>query len=138
MGLHAPRAWHSGPREDRRQRHHHGARHRRGLHARIHQGVEAPDEGRAEHCDQARAVARRQATRACLTASISMAMPFPHELIRLWLDFCFSPQIAIPGETAMLYRSLIRAVGLAAALMITIHAAHALDDSKHPSWKGQW
>ena len=37
----------------------------------------------------------------------------------------------------MLYRSLIRAVGLAAALMITIDAAHAFDDAKYPNWKGQ-
>ena len=38
----------------------------------------------------------------------------------------------------MLYRSLIRAVGLAAALMITIGAAQAFDDAKYPNWKGQW
>ena len=38
----------------------------------------------------------------------------------------------------MLYWSLIRVVGLAAALMITIGAAQAFDDAKYPNWKGQW
>ena len=33
--------------QDRRQRHHHRARHRRSVHARIHQGMEAADESRA-------------------------------------------------------------------------------------------
>src|SRR5262245_46431761 len=58
MGVHASRAWHSRPCEDRRQRHHHRARDRRGLHARIYQGMETADEGAAQHRGQARAVNR--------------------------------------------------------------------------------
>jgi hypothetical protein len=38
----------------------------------------------------------------------------------------------------MLYWSLVRFVGLAAALMITVGAARAFDDAKYPNWKGQW
>ena len=34
-----------GPRQDRRERHHHGARHRRSVHARIHPRMETADEG---------------------------------------------------------------------------------------------
>ena len=34
--------------QDRRRRHHHRARHRRSLHARVHQGMEAADEGAAQ------------------------------------------------------------------------------------------
>jgi hypothetical protein len=41
-------------------------------------------------------------------------------------------------RTAMLCRSLIRAVELVAALTITVGAAQAADDAKYPNWKGQW
>src|SRR6516165_11637414 len=62
MDLHASRARHSRARQDGRKRHHHGARHRRGVHARIYQGVEAADEGDAEAGGSARAVSANMQT----------------------------------------------------------------------------
>src|SRR5262249_4694008 len=56
VDLHAPRARYPGPREDRRERGYHRTRDRRGLHARIHQGVEAADEGEAQYRGETRAV----------------------------------------------------------------------------------
>ncbi len=56
VDLHAPRARHSRPRDDRRARHRQGAGDRRGLHARIHQGLEAADEDDAQPRGAARAV----------------------------------------------------------------------------------
>jgi hypothetical protein len=38
----------------------------------------------------------------------------------------------------MLYRSSMGAVGLATAILMTICAAHAFDESKYPDLKGQW
>ena len=38
----------------------------------------------------------------------------------------------------MLYRSSMAAVGLATAILMTICAAHAFDESKYPDLKGQW
>src|SRR5260370_920569 len=62
VDLHASRARHSRAREDGRKRHHHGARHRRGVHARIHQGMEPADEGDAEARGSARAVGANMQT----------------------------------------------------------------------------
>ncbi len=45
-----------GPHQDPRGRQHHGARHRRGVHARALQGMEAADEGAPESRDPAGAV----------------------------------------------------------------------------------
>src|SRR3954468_11874121 len=38
----------------------------------------------------------------------------------------------------MLYRSSIGAIAWAAALVATIAAAPAFDDTKYPDWSGQW
>ena len=38
----------------------------------------------------------------------------------------------------MLYRSSISAIALAGALLAAFTAAHAGDDAKYPSLKGQW
>src|ERR1700730_18822303 len=38
----------------------------------------------------------------------------------------------------MLYRSLSGTLALAAALLVTVGGALAVDDSKYPNWKGQW
>jgi len=35
-------------------------------------------------------------------------------------------------------RSVIRTIGLAAALLMAIGSAQAFDDSKYPNLKGQW
>jgi hypothetical protein len=41
-------------------------------------------------------------------------------------------------RTAVLYRNSIRAIALAGALLATMGAAQAFDESKYPDWKGQW
>jgi len=38
----------------------------------------------------------------------------------------------------VLYRNSIRAIALAGALLATMGAAQAFDESKYPDWKGQW
>ena len=38
----------------------------------------------------------------------------------------------------MLYRNSIGAIALAVALLVTMGAAQAFDESKYPDWKGQW
>jgi hypothetical protein len=38
----------------------------------------------------------------------------------------------------MLYRKTVGALALASALVMTIGAAQAFDDSKYPDWNGQW
>ena len=38
----------------------------------------------------------------------------------------------------MLGRRSIGSIALAAALTLTLAAAHAFDDAKYPNWKGQW
>src|SRR5262249_21982035 len=75
VGLHASRPRHPGPGEDRRERHHHRARHRRSLHARIYQGVEATDEGVA----QARGAAGAVSTSMQLTHDPSLSSYYVNE-----------------------------------------------------------
>ena len=82
MGLHAPRARHSRPRQDRRERRDHRARHRRGVHARIHPRVEAADEGVAEPRGAAGGVTparhpRGRRRRARIMAAVDMPTPGP-------------------------------------------------------------
>src|SRR5205823_3087284 len=46
-----------------------------------------------------------------------------------------------PGDirrTNMLYRSLAGALALTAALVMTVSAARAFDESKYPAFQGQW
>src|SRR5437879_6091388 len=47
-------------------------------------------------------------------------------------------QVKNNGRTAMLYRSSIAAIALAAALFASIADLQAWDDSKYPDLKGQW
>jgi hypothetical protein len=42
------------------------------------------------------------------------------------------------GRTAMLYRSLISAIALAAALAMPTGSVRAAEDAKYPNWKGLW
>src|SRR6266581_7034550 len=42
------------------------------------------------------------------------------------------------GRTFMLRRSSIGSIALAAALLMTVPGAQALDESKYPDWSGQW
>src|SRR5438093_7338437 len=42
------------------------------------------------------------------------------------------------GRLIMFYRSSTCAFALAAALMVTMGGAQAVDDAKYPRWKGQW
>src|SRR5947207_1544308 len=53
MGVHASWPRHSRPRETAARWHAQGARDRRGLHARAHEGVAAPDDYAAEHSARA-------------------------------------------------------------------------------------
>src|SRR2546430_2155553 len=45
--------------------------------------------------------------------------------------------MAITRRTAVLYRNSIGAIALAVALLVTMGAAQAFDESKYPDWKGQ-
>jgi hypothetical protein len=42
------------------------------------------------------------------------------------------------GRTAMLFRNPLGVIALAAALLMTVAAAKAHDESKYPDWSGQW
>src|SRR5262249_12373769 len=43
-----------------------------------------------------------------------------------------------PSDGAMLSRSFIAAIAMAAGLSITATAAEAFDDAQFPDWKGAW
>ena len=42
------------------------------------------------------------------------------------------------GRILMLYRSAMRALALAAALVMSVAGAKAFDDASYPDWSGSW
>src|SRR6476659_5001896 len=88
VGLHASRPRYSRPREDGRERHHHRACHRRSVHARIHQGMEAADEGDATSRSPARAVsATMQTVHDPSTSSYYVNEQLYQELVTSFADW---------------------------------------------------
>jgi hypothetical protein len=48
------------------------------------------------------------------------------------------PAPELPGSDIMIYRSLIGAIALTAAMGLMASSVAAFDEAKYPDWKGQW